>query len=514
MELLDGHTLREEIQPAPDYMALPRVQLVLDGALKGLAAAHKVGIVHRDLKPENVFVADTDDGEVPKLLDFGIARVRTRDSDLTRTGSLMGTASYMAPEQVAANVGEIGPWTDVYAMGVILYEMLAGAPAFGGGTVTEVLQRVLRCEAVPLSAVRRGLSANVYALVERCMSPEPTKRPPDAETMRVALAQARLTEPGTSVPPASKTKSQNVAMAATQGSQPQQPTPAHGTVDVSGATAAASSAIPIQRKKKSVLPLILVALVVIGGGATAVVLATSGGGSAPRDAAVAIATPPKDARAPQYVQPVPIDATHVVEKTVPPPDPTDMVKIDGGTYTIGRDKPRGKELPKKAVAVDAYWIDRHEMTRAELGDKLPSESKSKAPKDPPATPARYVSWTEAKAACEALGKRLPSEAEWEIAALTTPQDPKKARLRHKGTDADLYAKDSDCSAAGLCDMLGSLSEWTADAWDGEPGKRVVRGVSYQVAHDGVLDTIHARAPLGDDERDDEVGFRCVKGAER
>src|SRR5437762_3201134 len=76
MELLSGHTLRDEVTPMPEPMPLARVQMVMDGALKGLNAAHKAGIVHRDLKPENVFVATVDDAEVPKLLDFGIARVR------------------------------------------------------------------------------------------------------------------------------------------------------------------------------------------------------------------------------------------------------------------------------------------------------------------------------------------------------------------------------------------------------------------------------------------------------
>lgn len=149
MELLKGHTLRDEIVPGPDYMDLSRVHMVMNGALKGLAAAHREGIVHRDLKPENVFVADTFDGEVPKLLDFGIARVASPDANLTRTGMMMGTASYMAPEQVAGATSQMGPWTDTYAMGAILYEMLSGAPAFGGSTLSEVLHRVMRGELVP-----------------------------------------------------------------------------------------------------------------------------------------------------------------------------------------------------------------------------------------------------------------------------------------------------------------------------------------------------------------------------
>ena len=97
----------------------------------------------------------------------------------------MGTAPYMAPEQIGAG-GDIGPWSDVYAMGAILYEMLAGVPAFGGDTLTDVLSRVLKSEVVPLDAVRPGLPAEVYALVARCLAPEAAERPQDAELMRTA----------------------------------------------------------------------------------------------------------------------------------------------------------------------------------------------------------------------------------------------------------------------------------------------------------------------------------------
>ena len=365
MELLDGHALRDEIAPGPNHMDLARVQMVMDGALRGLAAAHRASIVHRDLKPENIFIADTDDGEVPKLLDFGIARVKSPDQNLTHTGSLMGTASYMAIEQIAANAGTIGPWTDVYAMGAILYEMLAGTQAFGGSTITEVLQRVLQAEVVPLETVRAGLPPAVYALVARCMSTEPGERPQDAEAMRRALLEAQLVAPGTTVPPRFETRPDPTprraaeAIAPTEGrdtpmpqlapvrgaagARAEQPTEALSGVRADASRERPGSAPPPSRpppsrparraralaararrrrgrRRRGVL-----AVKALGGGTS------SGGAAVPRDAAVVAEV--ADAAAP------------TVEPDAPPPAPEApprMVRIAEGEHEIGL--PRARRL--------------------------------------------------------------------------------------------------------------------------------------------------------------------------
>jgi serine/threonine-protein kinase len=530
MELLDGHTLRDEITPAPDSMDLARVQMVMDGALRGLAAAHKAGIVHRDLKPENIFIADTDDGEVPKLLDFGIARVRTRDSDLTRTGSLMGTASYMATEQVVPNVGEIGPWTDVYAMGAILHEMLSGAPAFGGTTVTEVLQRVMRAERVPLQTVRAGLPEGIYALVERCLSSQPAQRPQDAEALRIAVSAARLVPLGTTIPPrggpASPGSSQ-VGLAATEGrgtpmpviadskplasrpnDGPAGPVPGPSVTPVPTpveTTPARPEPAPEPTKKASRWPLAVGGVAVLGIGAVVAVKAMSGGGEpAARDAAVAM--------------PVVIDAPHVVatvaDAPAPPVDaaPTEgMIHFAAGTYDVGEDgKPSADALPRTRVQVGELWIDRLEVTVADVKRALPELVVGKdfgLAGDGDAMPARSIAWVKAREVCEKLGKRLPSELEWEIAALTAPQDAAKATLQ-TGAPKLVASRGTDCAASGLCDMLGSVAEWTDDTIK---DRHVARGGSYKVApSEKWLASIHARA-LVPPAADDEIGFRCAIG---
>ncbi|MBA3459797.1 MAG: protein kinase [Deltaproteobacteria bacterium] len=495
MELLDGHSLREEIQPAPDTMDLARVQLVLDGALKGLAAAHKAGIVHRDLKPENVFVADTDDGEIPKLLDFGIARVRTKDSDLTLTGSLMGTAGYMAIEQVAPDAGEIGPWSDVYAMGAILYEMLSGTAACSGETVTAVLQKVLRHDIVPLEELRPGLPAAVYALVDRCMSPDPTARPQDAEAMRNELVTVRLVPAGTPVPAAALAQlsaTSQVGLLATAPSKDTVPSKPPTVEDP-----------PPPRKKLNVGALVALAAFAGLGAYLGVRHLNSKRADERRDAGVspADAAPVADAS---------IDVAIVASPSRVPPE---MLAIPAGRHDLGEPVgPHAAALPPTVAEIGEYWIDRVEVSlevvRAILADPEAAGVKG----DAPGLPARNVTWAQANAVCRAQRKRLPTELEWEAAARTTPQDPSAAALM-RGTAKLTSTERKECSDAGLCDMLGSVLEWTST--DGpKRGTKIVRGASFTVSPDaGWAASIHFRTAIPAGRGDAEVGFRCVKEPE-
>jgi serine/threonine-protein kinase len=481
MELLDGHALRQEIWPEPQAMDLARVQMVMDGTLRGLAAAHRAGIVHRDLKPENIFVADTDDGEVPKLLDFGIARVRTQGQDLTRTGSLMGTAPYMATEQVGAG-GEVGTWTDVYAMGAILYEMLAGVPAFGGDTITDVLQKVLRSDVVPLQTLRKGLPDAVYTLIARCLDPDQAKRPQDAEAMRLALAAAKLVPAGTVVPPPHKTQPARSAIGVAETEGRETPLPPELAVRSEVRSVAGERITVEEPRKRMMWPFAIAGLLVVGGGAFAAVKLMAKPEAQPPAPPVVVAPPV-----------ISIDAAPVVEVAPAPPNPyAGMTKIAAGTYAIGEAKATvADSLKRRTVTLKAYWIDRDEAGTAK-------------------EPTRFVDFATADAACKAAGKRLPTEAEWEVAALTTPQDSTRARLRRTDSEADLVAPTTDCSADQLCNMLGGLLEWTATDWPKQKNHKVVRGASYRTPADGQLDSIHARVALDVTAKENEVGFRCVK----
>src|SRR5262249_19470914 len=136
MERLIGEDLRSLIQREGKLPIARAAQLALD-ACRGLAVVHGAGLVHRDIKPANLFVARRPgDREICKVLDFGVAKVLA--SEATHQGAFIGTVRYMAPEQLIDSVS-VGPPTDVYAIGAILYECLAGMPPHAGETAQELM---------------------------------------------------------------------------------------------------------------------------------------------------------------------------------------------------------------------------------------------------------------------------------------------------------------------------------------------------------------------------------------
>jgi serine/threonine protein kinase len=185
MQMLDGKELRDVTG-----VALPIEQVVYLGiqVLRALEHAHKRGLVHRDLKPENIFlVHDDDDNEVVKLVDFGIVKL-LEDVDqekLTRLGMAFGTPTYMSPEQAAG--GKVDARTDLYAVGVVLYELLTGAPPFEADEPGILLRMQILADPPPLPDT---VPKAVAAVVNRLLAKEPDERYADAREARRALAAA------------------------------------------------------------------------------------------------------------------------------------------------------------------------------------------------------------------------------------------------------------------------------------------------------------------------------------
>jgi beta-lactam-binding protein with PASTA domain len=189
MEFVPGHTLRDTIT-AQSPMAPRRALAVLEPVLGALAAAHRAGLVHRDVKPENVLISD--EGAI-KVADFGLARAVTADTQHTSTGVLIGTVSYIAPEIVTE--GHADARADVYAAGVLLYELLTGRKPHEGETPIQVAYKHVHEDVPAPSRLVAGLPAYVDALVARATAREPGLRPADAGVMlrqaqRVAAALA------------------------------------------------------------------------------------------------------------------------------------------------------------------------------------------------------------------------------------------------------------------------------------------------------------------------------------
>jgi len=511
MELLVGHTLRAEIPHPPGLMPMPRLNMIVEGALRGLGAAHRAGITHRDLKPENVFIATTDDGEVAKILDFGIARVSSKDQALTQSGALMGTPAYMAPEQVAGNRGGIGPWTDVYSMGVILYEALCGVSPFGAETVTEVLGKVLGRNYLPIAQVRPDLPPAVLEVVERAMADAAEHRFQNADQLRDAWVVAHGGKPAVPTEPQGKPRKVDVTapthdVASGMGTAPTITPPA---ISLSRTTAS-------DAPKKSKAGLWIALGVLVAGGATAAIVL----GSQKSGTTTPVATTTIDAavsKPPDAAIAISIDAA----VPAPPPKKEAMARFAGGALTLGGDPQKiiaHPDLdPSHKAIVKPFLLDKHEVTLGELRDALKDPTAGGLDGDHADWPARYVTADQAEQACKALGKRLPTEDEWELAAHDAKIDAAAARLKG-GADAPdpVGAHPGDCTAEGVCDLLGNVMEWTADAWKRptpRKGKRVVRGGSFRVdPTDTFYATLHARVAVAPGTPDPELGFRCAKDA--
>jgi hypothetical protein len=183
MEWLDGEDLGARLRRGP--LSIGESVRLIERVADALAAAHGKGVVHRDLKPPNLFLPGGDVG-APKLLDFGIARRVVASRAMTGAGLVIGTPDYMAPEQARGD-REITPAADVFSLGCVLYECLAGQPPFGGEHVAAVLARILFEDPPPIETLRPGLPAALGELLGRMLAKYPAQRPADAAELHAAL---------------------------------------------------------------------------------------------------------------------------------------------------------------------------------------------------------------------------------------------------------------------------------------------------------------------------------------
>ena len=181
MAFCEGETLRERLGRGP--LDVPQAVDIAGQIAAGLARAHERGIVHRDVKPGNVMISPA--GQV-KLVDFGVARLADQ-SRLTRAGTAVGTAAYMSPEQFQGEPAD--PRADVWAVGVVIYEMIAGRPPFGGAGERELVREILACSPRPLSSCRAGVPAALERVVERALEKRPEDRYASMEAMRADLRE-------------------------------------------------------------------------------------------------------------------------------------------------------------------------------------------------------------------------------------------------------------------------------------------------------------------------------------
>jgi serine/threonine-protein kinase len=191
LEFVDGQSLHSKVQGTP----LPPREAaeLLKKMAEAMAYAHERGIIHRDLKPANVLL--TSAGE-PKIGDFGLAkRIQDDESGMTRTGTVLGTPSYMSPEQAEGRIKDIGPLADVYSLGAVLYDMLTGRPPFRGTSMLDTLEQLRTREPVPPMQFQPGVPRDLETICLKCLQKDPAKRYASAKELAADVGRFLRGEP-------------------------------------------------------------------------------------------------------------------------------------------------------------------------------------------------------------------------------------------------------------------------------------------------------------------------------
>jgi serine/threonine-protein kinase len=464
MEFLQGRTLGALIRQewgAGHALTLPRVATIVDQIASALDDAHQHGLVHRDVKPANIFV---DDRDRVTLTDFGIAKAAAETERLTQTGVSIGTPEYMSPEQARGE--EVDHRSDVYALGIVVYQMLTGRVPFQATTPLAVLYKQIHEPLPALSSVRPGLPLSLDRVLDQALAKEPEERYGSAGALAEAFNGATR---------------RAVANVDAQDTAP----------DVVAVFDEIDPGLE-EPDRRRVWPWVLAAVVTAVLGVVLLALWIGPGNTRRTPTPLALASPPAAATEEQSVVTAQPSPTVTLAPTSTPPSPTDTAEATtapvetptptetpsgpalGDTWTRRTDgmvmvfAPAGEfmmghtdadieamvaecgqdckpdhfvdELPAHRVEMDGFWIDQTEVTNAQyaafLDDRgnldeggatwLDSQARGRLIveeggafrpiEDFADHPVALVTWYGAAAYCKWVGGRLPTEAEWEYAA--------------------------------------------------------------------------------------------------
>ena len=467
MRYMAGGSLRGRMHGEP--LSLEVIAPALERLAPALDYAHELGIVHRDLKPANILF---DHEERPYLADFGIARL----AEASQTMTVAGSPAYMSPEQVESELPLDGR-SDVYALGIILYELLSGEqPYVAESPAGQMLMHISKPIPNILEA-NPDLPAGTQQVIEKAMAKDREERYQSAAELATAVGQ--LLPSGTAVP-AAEAPGEEVVSAHAQA-DPIAPESVQPGSDSSG------EALPRERTMPwpdlpnwawmaGALVLLVIAALgmrsILAAGIVDVAKPAQGAEATP---AVEVAAKEKTSAGADSAL---LDAT-LGETWVRPADEMTMAYVPAGPLPMGSEKGEPVEAPLHEVTLDAFWIDRTEVTNEQYmrcvneGNCDPSFFMDNATFNGDDYPVVGVSWYDAEAYCEWVDTRLPTEAEWEYAARGPEgqkypwgaEAPVCELAQFGGCDGDTIPAGSlpgGASWAGSLDMAGNAWEWVSD----------------------------------------------------
>ena len=525
MEYLKGPTLAaylRHLHQRKKRIPPDQVARLLNDLSTALDYAHKQNVIHRDIKPGNILLhSRTDDIPLDKPLaddveavitDFGLVRIMNTASQ-TASGTVSGTPAYMSPEQARGDPTD--HHTDIYSLGIVLYEMLAGRVPFEADSTLTVLHMQIHTTPPPIA----GIPANVQAVIDRALLKNPedrynssrelatdysraigltaaaetTREPVAVSPVPVASPEPTLVEPSVVPPPPTKPESKPALEPQTKPeSYPKlEPTPRPE---------------PKPTRSRGGIPVILLSIIGL------LILAAGGYYLFSRRQQ----TPPPlptETESPQ----IPNTATSPLPSEVPvglPPSDR-MVQIPAGTYWVGDDKADGFHAAPRSVSLESFWIDQYETTNEEYLIYL-NETGAAAPTvalAPNKQPVRGVTWDQANAYCQWMNKRLPKEAEWEAAGRGEGENPRlfpwddpNLTLQVSNDIYEVGTEAFNVSPFDVYDLVGNVWEWVNEPYESiEPGLNILRGGRYSLPQD-----LAFRYPVAPDNQNIQyAGFRCA-----
>ena len=568
MEYVDGNSLEQHLEQTQGPTPLPEVVAILGPVLEAIEYAHNNGVVHRDLKPANILLDQSLGKTTARVADFGIAKLLAQaDRGMTREGAVLGTPTYMSPEQLKGVV-DLDARTDVYALGIILHQMASSLVPHAEASEYEAVHRVLAGKRLPILAGRvAGVSAAFDEVVARATEPDREQRYASVAMLREELLHA-VNGPGSAA---------RSPAALDSSTTPQTPAPAMGpSVADSKAPVADthdssnSTPLPFSTPEKpwyrrtwiqaSLLgaSAMIAAVVYVYLNVAATIVATNGGleylnGFGRVESANGSDVEPKvvvsEKTSEHAALRVESPATVKLAPEAKPGGLIDWVSMRGGRFFLGSNHGERDERPVHAVMLDAFSIARTETTVAQyracvddgVCDRPASGGKcnwGRGGRDNHAV--NCVDWSQARVFCDWAGGRLPTEAEWDYAGRSGGKDRSfpwgdetASCLRVVMDDGGngcgrnltwpVCSKPLGNTTQGLCDMAGGVREWCAD-WYSEsyygrspvrnpkgPASgqgRILRGGSWCGGPPPYLRTARRGWSEPESQRD-RRGFRCA-----